>query len=263
MSKNEITTAKVVTMPSPAESVHPGTMITALKTHDNLDIDKLTALFELQKKYDDEIARKAYHVAKSQFAAIAPTIIADGEADFTAGNKRTNYKYATLAGTLSQIRDALEQCRLHVGWKTEEVENRLKVTCFLTHDLGYQEETSLSAGREDGKGQSGMNSLQALKSTTSYLERITLYALLGLASTDDDDDGRAAVKPEIVKLNPDQVNEIHAMITDNDLDMKGFMKWLALSGARAGLIEDIPVDCFDAVVRKIKATIKAKQDAKE
>jgi len=260
MSSKDIATAEVVTLPS-TESVHPGTMIQMLvANHKDIDISQLTGLFELQKKYDDEIARKAYHTAKSQFAAMVPTIIEDGVADFTAGNKRTHYKFATLAGTMDQIRGVLEQCRLHVSWKTEEVDNRLKVTCFLTHDLGYQEETSLSAGREEGKGSTGMNSLQALKSTASYLERITLFALLGLASKGDDDDGVAAGKPEVERITDEQVNTIHSLITDNDLDMDAFMRWLAVSGARAGLIEDIPAATYDAVIRKIKATIKAKAD---
>ena len=260
MSNKDIATAEVVTLPS-TESVHPGTMIQMLvANHKDIDISQLTGLFELQKKYDDEIARKAYHTAKSQFAALVPTIIQDGEADFTAGNKRTHYKFATLAGTMDQIRGVLEQCRLHVSWKTDEAESRLRVTCYLTHDLGYQEETSLTAGREEGKGSTGMNSLQALKSTTSYLERITLYALLGLASKDDDDDGKAAGQPEIEYITTDQVNTIHALITDNELNMDAFMKWLAVSGARAGLIEDIPAATYDAVIRKIKATVKAKED---
>jgi hypothetical protein len=95
---------------------------------------------------------------------------------------------------MAQIREALTECDLHVGWKTDDTTTpgELRVTCFLTHDLGYQEETSLSADKQAGKGNTGMNSLQAVKSTTSYLERITLFALLGLASKGDDDDGRGA-----------------------------------------------------------------------
>jgi len=191
------------------QSVHPGTMITALMARPDVDVDKLSALFELQLKYDNEIARKAYHTAKAKFAGMAPTIINDGDVDF----KDTQYKFATLAGTLDQIREALQTCGLHTSWKTDDktTPGTLSVTCYLTHELGFQEETSLSADKQAGKGSTGMNSLQATKSTASYLERITLYALLGLASKTDDDDGRSAVV-EVAKISTQQLKSLTTKI---------------------------------------------------
>jgi len=210
--------SQVVTLPHAAGtemSVHPGTMISHLMTAKDIDIDKLQGLFDLQLKYDNEIARKAYHTAKARFAALAPTILYDDEADFTVGGKQTKYGFATLAGTLDQIRSALQECGLNVSWKTDDSleGGNLRVTCFMTHDLGYQEETSLSAERDAGKGATGMNSLQAVKSTVSYLERITLYALAGLASRGDDDDGKRGGGPEpIAKISTSQLKTLTTKI---------------------------------------------------
>jgi len=163
-----------------------------IENHKEIDLAQMQGLFDLQKQYDDEIARKAFNAAKAKFSAMAPTIINDDEADFEVGNRRTQYGYATLAGTLSQIRDALQQCELNPSWKIDDTDPaRLIITCQLTHSLGHQEETSLGAPRDAGKGNTGMNPLQAIKSTASYLERITLFALLGLAAKDGDDDGAA------------------------------------------------------------------------
>lgn len=243
------------TMPT-AQSVHPGAMIQSLMaSHRDIDIAQMQGLFDLQKQYDDEIARKAYHAAKAQFAAMAPTISHDGKVAF----KSTKYTFASLASTMDQIREALQHCSLHASWKLTETETgQVRVTCYLTHELGYQEETSLSADRGAGKGETGMNSLQAVKSTVSYLERITLYALLGLASKEDDNDGQhGGDTPPPALITEEQALLIHSKITDNDLNMETFLNWLATSGVRASKIEDIRADYFDRVMKKIDVTIKA------
>ncbi len=259
MSKTEIVEAEIVPgTEAPhqvaVQSVHPGTLIQTLITQPDIDIDKLTGLFELQLKYDNEIARKAYLTAKAEFSAMAPTIIYDRDVEF----KSTAYSYATLAATMEQIRSALKQCKLNASWKLDDSDPaRVRVTCFLTHDLGHQEDTSLGADRAAGAGTTGMNSLQGMKSTISYLERITLYALLGLSSRADDDDGNTGGN-EVELISEDNAMQIHAKITDNDLDMEAFMRWLAV-GIKAPTIEDIPADCYERVIKKIDATIKAKQ----
>ena len=222
------------------QSVHPGTMINALiANHKDLDIDKLNGLFEMQMRYDNEIARKAFHTAKARFAALAPTILNDGDVNF----KDTKYTFATLAGTLDQIREGLKSCGLHVGWKTDDTleGNNLRVTCFLTHELGYQEDTSLSADKQAGKGSTGMNSLQAVKSTVSYLERITLYALLGLASREDDDDGRGA-NPVVEVISHQQLKSLTTKIAKVGAETP---KILELFGVET--LADLKVDQYQPV----------------
>ena len=221
------------------QSVHPGTMIQALLKVKDIDIKQLEGLFELQIKYDQEIARKAFHSAKSRFASMAKTIMHDEEADFEVAGRQTKYGYATLAASLDQIRTGLTECGLHVGWKTDDSGEggNVRVTCFLTHELGHQEETSLSASREAGKGSTGMNSLQAVKSTVSYLERITLYALLGLASKGDDDDGKGA--DEVAVISKQQVKSLTTKIAKVGAETD---KLLALFEIKA--LADLKVDQY-------------------
>jgi hypothetical protein len=261
----EVMPATAVARTVPTSSVHPGTMIQAMiNTHKDIDLVQMQGLFELQKAYDDEIARKAYNAAKARFSAMAPSIITDGHAKFAGRNSdnTTEYKFATLAGTMDQIREALKECELNVSWKIGEKEDgRLAVTCFLTHSMGYQEETQLSATRDAGKGSTGMKSLQAVKSTTTYLERITMYALLGLASRDEDNDGAdGGDNFEVIDLiTDDQALQIHSKITDNELGMEGILNWLAKSQARCATIEDIPAEFFLTIMSKLDAAVRAKQ----
>ena len=253
--------AALVAAPGRSMSVHPGQMIAVLMDRPDIDIDKLTGLFELQKKYDDEIARKAYHAARAKFSGIVPTIMHDREVDFNT----TQFSFATLAGAMEQIRAALNECGLTPNWKLEELENEVvKVTCFITHELGYQEETSFSAPRSAGKGTTGMNALQAAKSTVSYLERITFFALLGLAAMADDDDGRNGgdeeAPPELI--SEDEANKIHAMITDNELKMPVILNWL-FKVLKISSIEGVPVSMIPRVVAKINEAIALKEKAKQ
>ena len=251
-------TSQVVTLAPTTEmqSVHPGAMIQAMiANHKDIDIDKMAGLFELQLKYDNEIARKAYHTAKAKFAGMAPTILNDGDVDF----KDTQYKFATLAGTLDQIREALQTCGLHTSWKTDDTleGNNLRVTCYLTHELGYQEETSLSADKQAGKGQTGMNSLQAVKSTVSYLERITLYALLGLASRTDDDDGKGAVV-EIATISNQQLKSLTTKIAKVGAETKKLLELFKVE-----TLADLKVDQYKPVhaLLAAKAAVDKKAEA--
>ena len=184
------------TMPAPVstQSVHPGTWIQqVIQTGQQVDLAQLQGMFELQKQYDDELARRAYNAAKARFVAECPVVRHNKKTSFAGkSGDTTSYTYANLAGEMEQIKPHLREYGLHPSWKLSETESgRLKVTCCLTHELGYQEETWLTAERMSGRGNTGMNDLQAAKSTIEYLRRITMESLLGIATDDGDDDGLA------------------------------------------------------------------------
>ncbi len=242
-------------------SVHPGQMINAListlSTKPDIDFDKVIAnasgLFELQKRYDDEMARKAFHAARAKFAGMVPTIMNDGNVDFASrSGDRTQYTFSTLAGSMEKIRGALQECRLTPNWKLEELDKEtIKVTCLITHELGYQEETSLSAPRGAGVGATGMNVLQGVKSTISYLERITFFALLGLASKGDDDDGVGSSPPaggQMEYVTPEQAASLEALFTEVGGDKKPIFDYF-----HADAWEQIPASAFLIVLERLEA----------
>lgn len=169
------------------EPVHPANMIQALMARPDVDLDQVSKMFELQERFDANVARKAYHKAIAHFGSICPQIVYDSWVDY--GD--THFGFASLAGTLSKIQDACAESGLKISWKTNNGEGQLvEVTCFLTHELGHSESTSLSA-TPDTSG--GKNSIQGVRSTWSYLRRMTAESLLGLATkADDSDDGKDA-----------------------------------------------------------------------
>ena len=240
-------TDKTITVDNPAFEHQPLPVVATPATllqmavEQGADIDKLSKLMDLQERWEAKEAKKAYVMALAKFSADLPTIIRSKEGH--------NSKYAGLSETLAVIRASMEECRLSHSWKTSQEGGQITVTCILTHAGGHSEETSLSSGADKSGSK---NDIQAVGSTVSYLERYTLYAILGLASADDD--GQAS--EPIEKITDEQALELEAMITDNDIDTKRVKAWMAQT-LKVNSFADINVNAYKTVLNKIQATIKA------
>jgi len=174
-----------VTRASPTEPVTPNQLL-VLAVEAKADPAQLEKLMELQFRWEANQAKKAYVEAMSKFRSQCPEIDKGKQVDFTTSKGRTNYKYPGLSESINAIKMLLSECGLSHSWKTRQTEAAIHVTCIVTHILGHSEETTLSAP-SDTTGNKNM--IQAIGSTVSYLERYTLFALLGLAPKDMDNDG--------------------------------------------------------------------------
>lgn len=168
-------------MPIQHQVTTPATLL-QMAVSQNADIDKLEKLMELQSKWEAVEAKKAFILAMTKFRSACPVI--------EKTRKGHNSKYAGLAESIEAIKGHMSDNGLSHNWTTDQQENGLiSVTCFVTHDKGHSESTTISASADDSGSK---NDIQAIGSTISYLERYTLYSILGLASADQDDDGNAA-----------------------------------------------------------------------
>src|SRR3990167_2499280 len=143
------------------------------------DLEKLSKLLDLQEKWEANEARKAYHRAMAEFKQNPPEIAKDKKVAY--GN--TKYNHASLANVVKKITKELSKHGLSASWSTQQ-NGQIIVTCKITHVLGHSEETSLSAPADSSGSK---NSIQAIGSTITYLERYAILALLGLATHDQDD----------------------------------------------------------------------------
>jgi len=175
-------------------------------------------MLDLQERHEKNEARKAYHEAMSQFKANAPEIEKDKTVSYKAGGSTVSYKHATLANVTNKINAALGKFGLSAAWETKQDNGSITVTCTVTHKLGHSESTSLIAA-PDVSG--SKNPIQAIGSTISYLERYTLLALTGLATSDMDDDGKSIKE----YINDDQVIEIQDLISETKADKAKFLKY--------------------------------------
>lgn len=155
-----------------------------------VSIEQLERLQLMHERWEANQARKAYRAAMNAFKAAAPIILKNKHVKIEPkdSSKRTaEYDQATLDHVCDQVIPALASHALSHDWKTEQNGEWIKVTCILTHEGGHSEERSLM-GVADNSG--FKNSIQAIASTVTYLERYTLLMVCGLAAKGMDNDGR-------------------------------------------------------------------------
>jgi hypothetical protein len=154
----------------------------------NADIDKLTKLMDLQERWEKNEAEKAFDAAMQRFKANAPNISKNHAVKF--GN--TAYKHATLDHACDEIIPALSAVGITHKWRMTQDKDLITVICVLK-GFGHSEETQLQ-GVPDNSG--SKNSIQAVASTVTYLQRYTLLSACGLAAKNDDD-GQTSGKPVV------------------------------------------------------------------
>jgi len=230
-----------LTIIEPTETSPAAVIQNAIST--GADLDKLEKLLALQERWESNEARKAYHKSMAQFKANPPRILKDR----TVSYKQTQYTHASLANVVATISAELSKYGLSASWNTKQ-NGEIVVTCRITHELGHFEETSLSAGADNSGSK---NSIQAIGSTITYLERYTLLALTGLAAHDMDDDG--IVTEDIEYITVDQQTEINDLIAETETNKEKFLDW-----ANVESVEKILMKHYAATIKPLKAKQEAK-----
>jgi hypothetical protein len=72
-------------------------------------------------------------------------------------------------------------------WRSTDLNGKTTVTCIL-EGFGHTKEGSTLSGPADTSG--GKNSIQAIGSTSTYLQRYTLLMTCGIVARGTDDDGK-------------------------------------------------------------------------
>jgi hypothetical protein len=167
------------------------------------DIAMIEKLMALHERWDANQARKAYDNAMAAAKAEIPNISKNREVDFISPKGRTHYRHEDLGEIAKAVNPVLARHGLFYRFRTSSPVNEpITVTCVVSHRDGYFEENTLCAGRDDSGNK---NAIQAIGSTVTYLQRMTLKAALGLAASNDDD-GKAAGDGE--KITAQQAEEI-------------------------------------------------------
>ena len=167
--------------PTPAVTMNPQALI-QLAVEKGANVDQLERLMALQERWEANEARKAFGAALAAFKAAPPSITKNKHVAF--GN--TKYDHATLDNVADTIGASLTPHGLSHRWEVEQTADRIRVSCVLQHVQGHAERVSMEAPA-DSSGQK--NSIQAIGSTVTYLQRYTLLAATGMAAKGMDDDG--------------------------------------------------------------------------
>ena len=178
-----------------ANSLTPMAMLERAITS-GASIEIIEKLMNLQERWETRNNRKAFDEAMANAKAEIPTITKNRTVDFTSERtkQRTNYRYEDLEKVASAVGPILSKHGLSYRYRATSNPNEpVTVTCIVSHRAGHFEELTLAAGRDDSGNK---NSIQAISSTMTYLQRISLKAALGLAVSNDDDGQASEEKPK-------------------------------------------------------------------
>lgn len=207
----------------------------------------MSKLFDLQERWEKNQGRKAFDAAMADAKAEFEPILKNRAVDFTSTKGRTNYKFEDMAQIEKQVGPVLAKHGISYRYRVESEPNSpVRVTCVVAHRDGHSEETSLTAGRDDSGNK---NSIQAVGSAITYLQRYTLKAALGLAVSNDDDAGKA--DQQVVKtISEDQEILLREMLESINGDEKKLV-----SGLRIEHLADLPANRFANVKAMIQKRI--------
>ena len=278
MSKSNQTAAEVIEHEEPTDESAAGKQVAELQSGREMqtivastplemlgqlvaqgaDIGTITKMMDLAERHEANQARKAFAAAMSKFRAEPVVIEKDQSVGYKhkSGGGSTGYRHASLSNAVDTAREAMSKHGLSHRWQTKQDNGEVTVTCIVMHKMGHSEETTLTA-MPDTSG--SKNSIQAIGSTVSYLERYTFMAATGLAAKGMDNDGADAGDPDSYeRISEDQVKKIKALLKDTDTDQAKFLEWCEVDS-----LKDIPTFNFDPSVDLLQRKKKLKEKQAE
>lgn len=170
----------------------PDQMELLIRASASADPETLAKLLDLQLRWEANEARKAYLAAMHQFRQNMPTILKTRKVKFN----QTEYSHAELDKVCDALIPELGKYGLSAGWNSEPAENgKIRVSCIITYTnretgLAHRQVESTLDGPPDTSG--SKNNVQAIGSTSSYLNRYTLLNSLGIVAKGQDNDGKTS-----------------------------------------------------------------------
>jgi hypothetical protein len=152
------------------------------------DIATLERIFDLQTRFEEREAEKAFVAGMSGFKREPIEIYKRKQVGYkTREGDFVGYKHAQLSDVTDAIGPAMARHGLSFAWDIQQNGNTITVDCVVTHERGHSKKVTMT-GAPDTSGKK--NAIQQVASTVSYLQRYTLLAVTGMSTKDEDDDGQ-------------------------------------------------------------------------
>ncbi len=206
----------------------------------------LKQMMDLRDREEARNAKMAFTKALAAAKAELKPIIKNRVVDYTPqGKQRVNYRHEDLAGIDEQITPILTKYGLSYTYESDNGTDRpITVTCVLEHVDGHSTRTPLSAGADTTGGK---NSLQAIASTCTMLERYTLKLALGLSVSNDDDGRKAGETLDDGQVSTEQRDAILALIAEVGADVARFCAYFKIEG-----VADLPAAQYDRAIKSLE-----------
>jgi hypothetical protein len=262
------------------EGRHPAAPTTILPPHNPMHLiaqalergatpEIIDKLMDWQDRLDRKDAVRAFDAAFAVAKGKFPKIVKDARVNFESrrGGAETDYWHETIAGIAEKVDPILAEHGLAYCWEPRELDNgKVEVTCVLSHVGGHSRRATLS-GAPDLSG--NKNHLQAKASAVTYLERYTLKAVLGIASSNDDDGrgGGMTVNPDPGRTTQQRAPERQTppapkITAEQAADLKARFEKAKKAGAdetqfwrfaQAKKFEDVAADRLPTIISALKS----------
>lgn len=175
----------------------------------NADVDKLEKLMDLQDRWESKEAKKSFTRAMASFQSQCPTIkkVKNGH----------NYKYAPMCDVIEQVKVLEAECGLSHRFEQDTKGQAIAITCVISHIDGHSERLRLEA-EADTSG--SKNAVQAIGSTITYLQRYSYLGAFGIATADEDMDGRIPTTEK--PASDESLDKIESLIKSTKTDTERF-----------------------------------------
>ncbi len=165
----------------------PGDLL-KLAMQSGANLEMLERLLDLQQRFEEREAEKAFVQAMSAFKREPIEIYKrQGVGYTTKEGDFVGYKHAQLSDVTDVIAPAMARHGLSFGWDVQQSGNQITVHCIVTHERGHSKRVTMT-GAPDTSGKK--NAIQQVASTVTYQQRYTLLAVTGMSTKDEDDDGQ-------------------------------------------------------------------------
>jgi hypothetical protein len=208
--------------------------------------DILKQMMDLRDREETRNAKMAFTravaAAKTELGPIVKTRQVKYKPE---GKPEVNYRHEDLAGIERQVTPILSKHGLSYRYESDNGPDRpITITCILEHEDGHFTRTPLSGPADNGAGK---NSLQAIASTTTYLQRYTLKLALGL-SVSHDDDGAKADEIAGGQITDEQRDTLLRMISEVGAEVDKVCAYLKVDA-----IADLPAAQYQRAVSALEA----------
>jgi hypothetical protein len=178
-------------------------MIERALTDPSVSIDKLERVIAIADDRREVAAKRAFNADFAMMQAKLP--IAE------KGGKGHSGKYARQEDIVRAVRPALAQHGFALSHRISQTQIPV-VTAVLSHRAGHAETTSLGLPLDRSGNKTDVH---ALASAITYATRYTTIALLGIASSEDDDGNAAGAKP----VEDNKLAAFKKMVADTGSDV--------------------------------------------
>lgn len=246
MSENEtralVTERDFAQAPPPSSQDALLQVISRVAADRSVDLDRIERLLQMHQQMEQRQSEREFTAAMAQFKCNPPKIVKDKLVSFTTQKGTTHYRHATLGAVCEAAIAGLAAVGISHRWDLKRDGARIIVTCILTHRAGHSQSTTMDGPLDDSGSK---NAIQQASSTVTYLERYTLLAATGLATDEQDDDGRGG--EALVYVSESQVADLTALIEEVGANKQSLLKFLGYER-----LESIPAGQYESVVKIVE-----------